>query len=70
VTHGKLNEKKSNAILMTSSIGGNHHLNDFLIGPGKALDATSPAKPAEVDFMNAKITDFLNRVTGNGRTLQ
>jgi hypothetical protein len=38
VTHGKLNEKKSNAVLMTSSIGGNHHRIDFLIGPGKALD--------------------------------
>ena len=38
VTHGKLNEKKNNAILMTSSIGGNHHRIDFLIGPGKALD--------------------------------
>src|SRR6266536_1259389 len=38
VTHGKLNEKKSNAILMTSSIAGNHHRIDFLIGPGKALD--------------------------------
>jgi homoserine O-acetyltransferase/O-succinyltransferase len=38
VTHGTLNEKKSNAILMTSSIAGNHHRIDFLIGPGKALD--------------------------------
>src|SRR5437773_10982742 len=38
VTHGKLNEKKSNAILMTSSIAGNHHRIDFLINPGKALD--------------------------------
>ncbi len=38
VTHGKLNEKKNNAILMTSSIAGNHHRIDFLIGPGKALD--------------------------------
>jgi homoserine O-acetyltransferase/O-succinyltransferase len=38
VTHGKLNEKKNNAILMTSSIAGNHHCIDFLIGPGKALD--------------------------------
>src|SRR5262249_44454677 len=36
VTHGTLNEKKNNAILMTSSIGGNHHCIDFLIGPGKA----------------------------------
>ena len=38
VTHGKLNEKKSNAILMVTAISGNHHRIDFLIGPGKALD--------------------------------
>lgn len=40
VTHGTLNAKKSNAILMTASIAGNHHRIDFLIGPGKALDPT------------------------------
>src|SRR3954462_10706767 len=40
VTHGKLNEKKSNAILMVTAISGNHHRLDFLIGPGKALDPT------------------------------
>ncbi len=38
VTQGTLNEKKSNAILMVTAIGGNHHRMDFLIGPGKALD--------------------------------
>jgi homoserine O-acetyltransferase len=38
VTHGKLNENKSNAILMAPALGGNHHRIDFLIGPGKALD--------------------------------
>src|ERR1044072_3166754 len=38
VSHGKLNEKKSNAILMVTAISGNHHRLDFLIGPGKALD--------------------------------
>src|SRR5947209_15127247 len=38
VTHGKLNEKKSNAILMVTAISGNHHRIDFLIGPGKGLD--------------------------------
>lgn len=38
VTHGKLNESKTNAILMTPSLLGNHHRIDFLIGPGKALD--------------------------------
>jgi homoserine O-acetyltransferase len=38
VTHGKLNAKKSNAILMVTAISGNHHRLDFMIGPGKALD--------------------------------
>ena len=38
VTHGKLNQKKSNAILMVTAVGGNHHRIDFMIGPGKALD--------------------------------
>ena len=38
VTHGALNAKKSNAILMVTAISGNHHRLDFMIGPGKALD--------------------------------
>ena len=38
VTHGTLNVKKSNAMLMVTAISGNHHRLDFLIGPGKALD--------------------------------
>src|SRR6266571_7335598 len=38
VTHGTLNSKKSNAILMVTAISGNHHRIDFMIGPGKALD--------------------------------
>ncbi len=38
VTHGTLNAKKSNAILMVTALTGNHHRLDFLIGPGKALD--------------------------------
>src|SRR5262249_42737402 len=38
VTHGKLNANKSNAILMVTAIGGNHHRLDYLIGPGRALD--------------------------------
>jgi homoserine O-acetyltransferase/O-succinyltransferase len=41
VTHGTLNSAKSNAILMVTAIGGNHHRLDYLIGPGRALD---PAK--------------------------
>jgi homoserine O-acetyltransferase len=38
VTHGKLNAKKSNAILMVTALTGNHHRLDFMIGPGRALD--------------------------------
>jgi homoserine O-acetyltransferase/O-succinyltransferase len=41
VTHGTLNVNKSNAVLMVTAIGGNHHRIDYLIGPGRALD---PAK--------------------------
>jgi homoserine O-acetyltransferase len=41
VTHGTLNARKSNAILMVTAISGNHHRIDFMIGPGKALE---PAK--------------------------
>ncbi len=40
VTHGTLNSAKSNAILMTSPLGGNHHRIDFLIGPGKPFDTS------------------------------
>src|SRR5438067_11858581 len=38
VTHGTLNASKSNAILMVTAIGGNHHRIDYLIGPGRAMD--------------------------------
>jgi homoserine O-acetyltransferase len=38
VTHGTLNASKTNAILMVTAIGGNHHRIDYLIGPGRALD--------------------------------
>jgi homoserine O-acetyltransferase len=40
VTHGTLNAKKSNAILMVTALSGNHHRLDFMIGPGKPLDPT------------------------------
>jgi homoserine O-acetyltransferase/O-succinyltransferase len=38
VTHGRLNAQRSNAVLVVTAIGGNHHRIDFLIGPGRALD--------------------------------
>ena len=40
MTHGTLNAKKSNAILMVTAISGSHHRLDFMIGPGRALDPT------------------------------
>jgi homoserine O-acetyltransferase len=38
VTHGTLNADGSNAVLVPSWYGGNHHGYDFLIGPDRALD--------------------------------
>jgi homoserine O-acetyltransferase len=38
VTHGVLDRDGSNAVLVCSSLTGNHRRLDFLIGPGKALD--------------------------------
>lgn len=39
VTHGKLNAAKDNAILFLHGYGGNHHIFDHHIGPGRALDS-------------------------------
>lgn len=38
MTVGTLNEKKSNAALMVTAIGGNHHRIDFVVGPDKGID--------------------------------
>jgi homoserine O-acetyltransferase len=38
VTHGTLNAAKDNAILFMHGFSGNHHMADYLIGPGKPLD--------------------------------
>lgn len=38
MTEGTLNAAKSNAVLMVTAIGGNHHRIDFMTGPGKGLD--------------------------------
>jgi homoserine O-acetyltransferase len=38
VTHGTLDARRSNAVLVLPAITGNHHRLDFLIGPGRALD--------------------------------
>jgi homoserine O-acetyltransferase len=38
VTHGALDAKRSNAVLVLPAITASHHRLDFLIGPGRALD--------------------------------
>ena len=40
VTYGALNASKSNAVLLPSWYGGDHHGYDFLIGPGKAFESS------------------------------
>jgi homoserine O-acetyltransferase len=41
MTEGTLNADRSNAALMVTAIGGNHHRIDFMIGPGKGLDTNA-----------------------------
>lgn len=66
VTHGTLNADKSNAILMTTAIGGNHHRIDFLIGPGKALDTDRYFIVATDAIGNGLTTSPSNSVSQHG----
>lgn len=66
VTHGTLNEQKSNAILMTSSLGGNRHRIDFLIGPGKAYDPAKYFIICTDAIGNGQTTSPSNSVTQHG----
>lgn len=66
VTHGTLNAKKSNAVLMTASIAGNHHRIDFLIGPGKGLDTTKYFIVATDAIGNGLTTSPSNSTTQPG----
>ena len=66
VTHGKLNEQKSNAILMMSSLGGNHHRIDFMIGPGKALDTNKYFVICTDSTANGRSTSPSNSKTQHG----
>jgi homoserine O-acetyltransferase len=38
-THGTLNDQRDNAILFPTWFGGNHRDNEWIIGPGRALDS-------------------------------
>jgi len=66
VTHGQLNEKKSNAVLMVTAISGNHHRIDFLIGPGKAIDTTRYFVVATDAIGNGLTTSPSNSKTQHG----
>src|SRR3979490_1100007 len=66
VTHGTLNAKKSNAILMVTALTGNHHRLDFLIGPGKALDTTKYFVVATDAIGNGLTTSPSNSKTQHG----
>ena len=66
VTHGTLNEKKSNAILMVTAISGNHHRIDFMIGPGKAIDTTKYFVVATDAIGNGLTTSPSNSKTQRG----
>jgi homoserine O-acetyltransferase/O-succinyltransferase len=66
VTHGKLNDAKSNAILMVTAIAGNHHRIDFLIGPGKALDTDKYFIVATDAIGNGLTTSPSNSKTQHG----
>jgi homoserine O-acetyltransferase len=66
VTHGKLNEKKSNAILMVTAISGNHHRIDFLIGPGKSIDTNKYFVVATDAIGNGLTTSPSNSKTQRG----
>ena len=53
VTHGTLNEEKSNAILFMHGFGANHHA-DHLIGAGKAFDTNKYFVIASDTFGNTQ----------------
>jgi homoserine O-acetyltransferase len=66
VTHGRLNERKSNAVLMVTAISGNHHRIDFLIGPGKAIDTEKFFVVATDAIGNGLTTSPSNSATQHG----
>ena len=59
VTYGKLNAARDNAVLSLQHFTGDHHDNEFLIGPGKALDPEKYFVIATDFLANAKMRQDL-----------
>ena len=59
VTYGKLNAAHDNAVLSLQHFLGDHHDNEFLIGPGKALDPDKYFIIATDFLANAKLRQNL-----------
>ena len=59
VTYGKLNAAHDNAVLSLQHFTGDHHDNEFLIGPGKALDPEKYFVIATDFLANAKLRQDL-----------
>lgn len=66
VQHGRLNAARDNAVLITSSIAGNAHRLDFLIGPGRALDPAHYCIIATDAIGNGRSTSPSNSATQKG----
>ena len=59
VTYGKLNAARDNAVLSLQHFTGDHHDNEFIIGPGKALDPEKYFVIATDFLANAKLRQDL-----------
>ena len=59
VTYGKLNAARDNAVLSLQHFTGDHHDNEFLIGPGKAFDPEKYFVIATDFLANAKLREDL-----------
>ena len=71
VTHGKLSAKKDNVILVMDSFTSNHHVFDYLIGSGKALDPDKYFVVATDGLGNADLSsDLTTGPTNSGLKIE
>src|SRR3989449_2425002 len=71
VTHGKLSAKKDNVILVMDSFTSNHHVFDYLVGSGKALDPDKYFVVATDGLGNADLSsDLTTGPTNSGLKME